>query len=198
MSLTVDSSVVHYGDLSDVEPTPTDITAEQWEMVKRMPHPIRERIDTRTNAAPISTPATSAYQLSSHALRNLVGSVGEWNSPSPLVSSSLELLVYIPPSRHRPLLFNLSTASTRVDPAVTLFIPRFGSVAVVNQPGACDHTNVATPCMLSPEAVKEVMQVFVQHIRHTLAFKQQINEVTHAHRMSAHKRRSSSCTVQCV
>jgi len=200
VTFSTDSNVAHYTRLSDAQPTvakkPTAAVAE-GEVLGRLPQPLGSHIEQHIAAADAAAtaadsaavtaagaPGVSPHVLASSSLRDIIGTVGGWNLASPLVSSSLEMLAYIPPREQRPLLFQFpalaSTSAGQTTPGkrkgrslktAALFVPRFGGVAVLNDlPTACDTSSElgAGVCDLPDAAVREMMQVFVEQIRQTM------------------------------
>ena len=179
VTFTVDSTVMHYGRLTAVDSIPTQLTSKQFQTITRLTNFQQQQIDAQSNSVSESTLHT-AYQLPVTALNNFVGSVGTWNIQSPLVHSSMELIAYIPPIDRRPMFvdFSSSRVSThRSVPSVSIYIPRYGGVAFINSPGECNMTHGSATCTIDEKRVgKEVMQIFVQQIRHTLALIQEVKE----------------------
>ena len=173
VKLEVDSSVRHYAALT-TESKPVKLTGKGS---RKLPQ-------TSTNGGNSTNRTTNrqVWSLPSSALRNLIGSIGEWNAPSPLVSHSMELLAYIPPPEHRPLVIDFSTPGSPASAAAAarhtaLFVSQFGGVLVLNNPGECDAITQGA-CPLDPVAVKEIMQTFVEQIRHAIGLSTRTDQVS--------------------
>jgi len=204
VSLSIDSTVQHYGHLTDVEAIKLNtVELDQddaanmlhaKEQFNTLPTLVQEKMTLHTHhtqtrtATPTSTPSPSrhsVHQLPVVALTNLVGTVGEWNKQSPLVEASMELIAYIPPKKRRPLIFNMhQDHKQKVIPVTSLFVPRFGGVAIINDPGSCMPSSGANMtqshdspqrCTLNAHAISAFMQTAIQHIRHSLALHQRID-----------------------
>lgn len=107
---TVDSSVSHYAHLTDAPMQPIRIDEHMYHTVSKLPQPSTHAITQQKKAAAATASNIThlAHQLTGASLNNLIGSVGEWNVQSPLVTSSMEMLLYIPPKQKRPLFFNMN------------------------------------------------------------------------------------------
>lgn len=200
VAFTVDSCVMHYAHLTDAAATRVDVEGAQSGAVGQLPQPLRAHVQQRVaaveNAAAANanvSSSTTAWVLPAASLKNLIGSVGEWNAQSPLVSHSMELLAYIPPPSQRPLMFRFSAESdaSQQSDVAALFVPRFGGVLVLNALSAahCSHadrTATGGACELPAAAQRDMMQVFVEQIRQTLAFSLHVDKV----RMRAHRQSS--------
>lgn len=211
VSFSVDSTVAHYAHLTDVAPTSVEVDAETYAAIAGLPQPVQQRMKQHAAVAaapPSASPLLRAWQLPTHDLKNLIGSVGEWNTQSPLVDSSMELMVYIPPKDQRPLFFSFPSDAKQpgsplthnavcsascfiaglccathfadcarfsrvlVHRAVSLVVPRFGGVLILNSPGNCTAIPPHACSIDTDHTARDIMQLFVQQMRQALALNQ--------------------------
>jgi hypothetical protein len=171
VTFSVDSSVMHFAQLTDVRPEVRKVDAAVYQRMLQPPQPASTKQDATSKdaAAPLQ-----AHILPLHAFQQMMGAIGQWNNPSPLVPSSLEFFAYVPAGEgKRPMgiEWEEQTAGAEGEQVKTaMYVERFGGIAVINSPGECNTTRSSGPCELAIDgAAKRAMQVFLQQIRQTLS-----------------------------
>lgn len=87
--------------------------------------------------------STTRHFVTTHSLRHFVGNTA-WLTASPLVETSIECLIYVPPADQRPLFVvqsdtdqvavqNNDSSSDAANAATSFIVPRWGQVVILNQ-----------------------------------------------------------------
>jgi phosphatidylinositol glycan class S len=103
------------------------------------------------------------HYITPEDLSRFVGGT-KWNVVSPLVSNSVELMVYIPPVEQRPLLVREADRSF----SASFIVPRWGGVAILNDVPAsanCSGGTGACRVQISANELKGVMASLIAQLR---------------------------------
>lgn len=191
VTFSVDSSVMHFAHLTDARPEKRTIDADTHRRIMHPPQPAATANTNTDQATRATTPTPSTSNLLSshflplHSLQHMMGAIGQWNNPSPLVASSLEFFAFVPHQQVRPLWIDFEEATRhqqgkqaqsqhqqqQQQPSTAMYVERFGGIVILNSPGDCPSNGTASvACQLDLDgAAKQAMQVFVHQIRQTLA-----------------------------